>query len=177
MRIGAPTINSPVTTDPHLKLLGDPTNASPNEGDFWYDGTSLNFRDSSQTIDLVAGGGNVFMAEFSRDMTIADGTQAITGVGFTPNRVFFMAGRSPAVGAASFGFDDISTINFMLANQHEDAANQWLQRSTRSIEITIGGGLRYTGDIQSFDSDGFTILWDQSGAMVGTIRAAFLAFG
>ena len=57
MRIGTPTINSPVTTDPHLRFIGDPTNASPVDGDWWYDGTALNFRDASSTTDLLLAGG------------------------------------------------------------------------------------------------------------------------
>ena len=57
MRMGTPTINSPVTTDPHIRLTGDPTNASPVDGDMWFDGTALNFRDASSTTDLLSAGG------------------------------------------------------------------------------------------------------------------------
>jgi len=42
---------------PHLKFQGDPNVSSPVDGDMWFDGTSLNFRDGSTTHDLLAGGG------------------------------------------------------------------------------------------------------------------------
>ncbi len=39
----------------HLNLLGDPANSSPADGDLWYTGSALNFRDGSTTVDLLAG--------------------------------------------------------------------------------------------------------------------------
>jgi len=40
----------------HLRLTGDPTVASPVDGDLWYTGSALNFYDGSSTTDLLAGG-------------------------------------------------------------------------------------------------------------------------
>ena len=39
---------------PHLNLLGDPTVASPTDGDLWYTGSALNFRDGASTVDLLS---------------------------------------------------------------------------------------------------------------------------
>jgi hypothetical protein len=41
---------------PHMNFLGDPTVASPTDGDLWYTGSELNFRDGTRTVDLLAGG-------------------------------------------------------------------------------------------------------------------------
>jgi len=40
---------------PHLRFIGDPTVASPTDGDMWYTGSALNFRDGSTTVDLLTG--------------------------------------------------------------------------------------------------------------------------
>jgi hypothetical protein len=38
---------------PHMRMTGDPTVASPTDGDLWYTGSSLNVRNGSETIDLI----------------------------------------------------------------------------------------------------------------------------
>jgi len=40
---------------PHLNLSGDPDVVSPTDGDLWYTGSALNFRDGSTTKDLLSG--------------------------------------------------------------------------------------------------------------------------
>lgn len=41
----------------HIRFTGDPTVASPVDGDLWYNGTNLYFYDGATTTDLLAGGG------------------------------------------------------------------------------------------------------------------------
>jgi hypothetical protein len=39
----------------HLNLSGDPTNATPVDGDIWFDGSDFKFYNGTDTIDLTAG--------------------------------------------------------------------------------------------------------------------------
>lgn len=174
MRIGVPQINAPVTTDPHIQLLGDPTNASPVDGDFWFDGTSLNFRDASSTTDLLAGGGAFKVDNFVRLTSTASGTQAITGVGFQPKLVIFFAsgGADPA---SSVGADD-AIESHSLANNHNETAENF-QFVNNAIRMRYTSGDRYDGEIQSMDSDGFTIIWTKTNSPTLNISAGFAAFG
>lgn len=36
----------------HIRMTGDPSNSSPNDGDFWYTGTALKFQDGGTTRTL-----------------------------------------------------------------------------------------------------------------------------
>ena len=38
---------------PHLRFTGDPTVASPTDGDLWFTGSALNFRNGTTTVDLL----------------------------------------------------------------------------------------------------------------------------
>lgn len=76
---------------PHLRMSGDPTVAVPVDGDFWYDGSALNIRDSTTTVDLINAATNIWAhvdAETSKDVvytrdTYGNITQTITYDGST----------------------------------------------------------------------------------------------
>lgn len=80
---------------PHLRMTGDPTVASPTDGDMWYTGSALNFRDGSTTVDLLAGTSVAFLAKNAggqnnlatgSDVTIAYGNEITdTGSNFASN--------------------------------------------------------------------------------------------
>ena len=115
---------------------------------------------------------------FTRDMTLASGTQAITGVGFRPSSVIFLCASSPALGAGSVGLDDTSSGRSAWVNENEDITDQFLHRSGGiTIEATVGNpSIRYFGNVQSFDVDGITIIWTRGGAATGTLLGSFMAF-
>lgn len=59
----------------HLRLTGDCTNSSPDDGDLWYTGTALNFNDGSTTTDLLAGGGGAYELVQSATFTNSSNVQ------------------------------------------------------------------------------------------------------
>jgi len=162
----------------HIKLVGEPTVGSPAEADFWYDGTSLNFRDSSSTIDLLTGGAGTQykMKLLSKDLTEASGTIPYTGFGFQPTHVIFMYSISAgSLGIGGLGFDD-GTIQNGISNQEEETADLWIHRTGDTMDFTTASGARQLGEIDSFDSDGFTIDWTKVGSPTGTGSFAAFAF-
>lgn len=112
-----------------------------------------------------------YVGSFTRDMSVASGTQAITGVGFSPKTIIFFAGRDGG-GGNGIGFDDGTTAN---AWGRATAASSFDLHTTQSIyqQETVGGP--YTGKINSFDADGYTIIWVRNGAITGTLTINYLA--
>lgn len=110
---------------------------------------------------------------FTRDTSLASGTQAITGVGFKPSHVIFLANtfNTPE---ASVGFDS-GTIAYELDSYGAVVAGNWLIHSFGSIFLLQGDSIFYSGRISSFDTDGFTITWTKTGAKTGTGTIAYLA--
>jgi hypothetical protein len=108
---------------------------------------------------------------FSIDTTTATGTQAITGVGFTPKAVVFFAVQSNSV-EVSFGFDDGTDAR---AISYNPDVSVWGNSATFSIYDVNGTGSSYGGNVDSFDEDGFTIGWTKEGSPTGTLTVYYLA--
>jgi len=111
------------------------------------------------------------IGSFTRDMSLASGTQAITGVGFQPKVVWF-----------------ISALGTRLSNGYDDGSScvcQWFLfgftgnagiLTSFSIVYYVDSTTKYEGKIQSMDSDGFTISWTKTGSPTGTLTVGYLAF-
>ena len=113
------------------------------------------------------------VGNFTRDNTLADGSQEITGVGFRPSSVIFIA-AVVSTGAVSIAITDGTTTQNIL-NKHEESANQWsFQQRVVSMftGISIGNGAIFS----SFTSDGFIINWNKQGSPTGTSTVSFIAF-
>lgn len=93
------------------------------------------------------------------------GAQEITGVGFTPGIVRFMAviGSSNAV---CFGTDD-GTHAYVVGSQ-EDGAGGWARYLDRSLWLETASGVRARAYISAKGSDGFDLTWDKAGSPTGT---------
>ena len=118
-----------------------------------------------------------FVGTFTRDMTLASGTQGVVGVGFQPSIVYFQATGN--VSEMSWGFDTVTTGAFrsMIYDNHLSVANTWGRTTADSIFMeVVGGGTSYGGEISTFDTDGFTFNWQRTGSPTGTINAQFIAF-
>lgn len=113
------------------------------------------------------------VGSFTRDVSTASGTQAITGVGFKPKAIMVVSAISGGASRGSIGYADGSAAG-CLYNAHNTSANQW-GPATNMIFLDSGGGANYKGDISSFDADGFTINWTKTGSPVGTAVCYFLA--
>lgn len=111
---------------------------------------------------------------FTRDTSLATGTQSITGVGFKPRLVFFLFGSSSGGNSGSVGFDNVTNAG-SLSNANSVTAGTWAVNASSSIIDTVGVGVTYTGNIQSMDSDGFTISWVKTGAPSGTLTGVYCA--
>lgn len=157
--------------------------ASSTEGDTL-------FRNATQWIRLAKGAANLKMfmnagatapewangfkyGATSIDTATATGTQAITGVGFKPSTLIFLANVS-GTPQASIGFDD-GTNAGCITNYHAGSADTWDRSISRSIILTQGAGNIYDGVISALGADGFTISWTKTGAKTGTANIFYIA--
>ena len=114
--------------------------------------------------------GSFKVGSFTRDTTVASGTQAVTGVGFTPKAVIFFMGQGSTY-ESSWGFDDSVTFSVM----YSASASTYNFSASFSIYDDEGGGVLYTGKVTTLDTDGFTITWARTNAPTGTIEISYLA--
>lgn len=117
---------------------------------------------------------------FTRDTTTASGTQAVTGVGFTPKACIFFCAVTNVGNAECFGFDNASTPICMRdqTNGGGGTFSFLVNNGGFSIDIfpnTLDGSKQYSGKINSMDADGFTIGWTKTGSPTGTIVVGYLA--
>jgi len=112
-----------------------------------------------------------FIGVFTRDMTLASGSQGVTGVGFTPKYVIFLGVRQ-GTQEVSWGFDN----NLGQSSTFNDGSggNLWVSTASLSVVLEIGA-LSYRCQIDSFDVDGFTVGWTRIGAKTGTATVRFMA--
>jgi hypothetical protein len=106
---------------------------------------------------------------FTRDMSLASGTQAVTGVGFEPKFIIMLSSFSGGVlGTASWGFTSGPGEDTSMWDRGQTAANTYGDGNA-VIRIDAAGG-DYVGSLSSFDSDGFTISWVRTSAPTGTLQ-------
>jgi hypothetical protein len=110
---------------------------------------------------------------FSRDISIATGTQIVTGIGFKPKSIFAFSAIS-ASQRASWGLDDGVSPRGINDDSGTSADNYTNTGNLVSMVITPSD--IYEGQISSFDADGFTISWLKIGSPTGTVSVNFMAF-
>lgn len=104
---------------------------------------------------------------FTRDISLASGTQAITGTGFTPRFVrFVMATTDNTSGRASWGEDDGTLRECVYAN---GGGSSFGRSSTYSIAAVNSGAPVYEGYVSAWGADGCTITWTRTGSPTGTL--------
>lgn len=141
--------------------------------------TANTFLRSDGTFAALAAGdaiGQVKVGVFTRDTSLATGTQAVTGVGFKPRAVIFLAGDVGASSDGGIGIDD-GTSSGALVNFNAIAAGNFQAVSGGSIKFVQSASNVYAGSIQSLDSDGFTISWVKTASPTGTKTISYLAIG
>lgn len=114
------------------------------------------------------------VASFTRDISTATGTQAVTGTGFKPRFAIFVAGFTSANVAMSVGADT-DGASWNLAHNHGASANTFTVGPGASINIIADGSNYYTGLVDTFDTDGFTISWTKTGTTTGTATILYAA--
>lgn len=110
---------------------------------------------------------------FSIDTATATGTQAVSGVGFKPSHLIFLAAIA-ATAQVSIGFDD-GTNHYALFDDHNTVAATFNVSASYSIYILQGAGITYTGAVSVLGADGFTVSWTKTGAKTGTATIYYLA--
>jgi len=161
--LGAKTIKK-YTAGGKVNLgAGDLVTGQPVQ--FCYDGTDM---------VMMAAPTAPKKGQASRDISLATGTQAITGVGFKPRYVQFWA-AVPASVMVSMGSDD-GVIADCVFNNHGVSANQWSRTTGQSIFLVSSAGNSNQAKISSMDADGFTLTHTKSGVPTGTADILYTAF-
>jgi len=111
------------------------------------------------------------MGTFTRALNAGNGDVAITGVGFKPSAlIVFWAG--PAAYTSGMGFADAS-VEYCMFSYPTDNYHSW--SGTSLMQIYSAAGKIDVAVLKTFDTDGFTLTWAQSGSPTGTANIAYLA--
>jgi len=157
-----------VTDGSNLSIHGNFTTAAGR--------TMVLICDGTNWIELSRSPASFFdVGTFTRDKTVASGTQAVTGLGFKPKSVAFIAVEDGA-DEMCVGFDDNSGNACVFTNDGA-SANTWASAANVSLYLATDGSNYYRGEITTFDSDGFTYNWSKTGTPSGTISIHYLALG
>jgi hypothetical protein len=114
------------------------------------------------------------VGSFTRDENTVSGTQAITGVGFTPRAVIFFAVDAGQSNMASWGFDTL-TNHCVILDYTNVTAGRYTYDTGTSISVAVSSGNYYAGYVSAFGADGFTITWTRTGSPGGTLVVQYLA--
>ena len=124
----------------------------------------------------AAGGANVKVGSFTRDTSASVGTQVVSGIGFTPKSVIFLAVQD-GTHEMSMGLDD-GTDARVVHHHHPTTADTFALNTTKSIRtIHASGGNTFNGKITALASGQFTVTWDKVGSPTGTLTVMYMAFG
>lgn len=108
-------------------------------------------------VAFQAGSSNEFkVGNASRQTGDGTGTEAITGVGFTPSCIDIYAYAYGAVDYSNSTGWATSTSNMICSERYDSSG--WSHATSSSLVIKVRGGANQTeADLDSFDSDGFTL--------------------
>ncbi len=106
---------------------------------------------------------------FTRDISTATGTQAVTGLGFTPKMlVIFGNVNGSTAGYTSFGMGGVSGST---GTGCVFVSTTWNDSATNIISLIDSTGVNQAvATVQSLDSDGFTLSWTKTASPTGTAR-------
>jgi parallel beta-helix repeat protein len=166
--ISSPTawvhIGAATTTEAAIRLQtsGGTNVSSPNSGDLWWNGTNLNFRTASSTVDLLAGGGSTSPAGSDTQLQYNNsgsfGASSLFVVDTTNKRLKTTASSGSDIGfhAVNTGTGGTDTAAIKLENA-ADSAVLFLTNSASSLPSTTGfftsatnGVLLYPGAVDTF---------------------------
>ena len=105
------------------------------------------------------------VVSFTRDASLASGSQSIIGVGFKPTSIIFAA-IGPS-GAFGLGLTD-SAKNMGSVDLYQ-SQNTTSGANVIRIFVDNTGSNAQTATLTSYDADGFTLAWTKFGTATGTI--------
>jgi len=140
----------------------------------WVDNTTVVNATRMNALEGAAAHADVKVGSFTRDLSTASGTQAITGVGFEPTAVMFFAIVDTTT-QTSWGMDD-GTISSANMDNYGDTANTYRNDLGHSIWLRPNATNYSYAKITSLDSDGFTLTWVKNNSPTGTATIMYMAF-
>ena len=124
------------------------------------------------TLTGLVGSSKIYFGSFTRDMELAAGTQQITGLGFAPKYVYFVT-TLPQSLIISWGFDN-ATLRKCIYQSSWDISQFLVTNSC--LYVDQDDSITTQAQIDSFDTDGFTLSWTKEGNPIGIITINYLAF-
>ena len=171
----APTLQiSGVATPPNLvRQLMDGSYQNLVANDFpagWQSSVKLVSTTQALVLKLPP---RTFIGNATIDLTLASGTQAITGVGFKPKYIEFMA-RKNATLIGSDGWSN-GAANHCVYTTAAAAGSADSVDGSNCISFNDGSGNYKTAIVQSLDVNGFTLSWTKTGSPTGTGAFVYMA--
>jgi len=115
-----------------------------------------------------------FVGTFTREHATAAGTQSIIGVGFRPSYIIANCTVNGTV-SASAGFDNQVNGGGCWVGGIDATSGLYTQTTSLIVHYTASSTFS-SALIQSFDDNGFTLIWVKGNSPSGTIRVNFMAF-
>lgn len=112
------------------------------------------------------------LAQITKNMADASGSQSYTGFGFKPRCVLAFASVNNQANGLSVGGVVFNVGEALAALTYNAEGSVPLA----FVEITTGAGNSYTGQIASLDNDGITINWTRTGTPSNSITVTLIAF-
>jgi hypothetical protein len=154
-------------------IKGNNTGATANAADLT----------ASQVAALLATVGGILnskIVSFTRDLSTASGTQAVTGVGFQPTSILLFASAAGTGIATDFvsvsGADSAKTSVAIVSGVGAVGVFQLLDTAIIRLFTDTTTSNIATATLSSYDSDGFTLSWTKTGSPTGTARLIALCF-
>lgn len=110
------------------------------------------------------------VGSFTRDISLATGSQSVTGVGFTP-RMLILFGTIDN-GASSWGMADGTSQGCIFRRPTDGAIYQAAVVAQFQNNVTPDQAY---ASLSSFDADGFTLSWTKQNSPTGTATIKYLA--
>jgi hypothetical protein len=128
-----------------------------------------------RVVSYVRSGSKTIMGSFTRDISLASGTQSVTGLAGRVKTVQFIQARTDT-GAPqySIGWDNGTTKFCQFDNSNVSATVNSVSSGHSIISIGTGGN-EYRGLVSAIGNDSFTITWTKTGTPSGTITVFYKA--
>jgi len=170
---GADEMDITGLTPPNHAARHEPGGADTMEVDAVVDTGSLRTLGAGAQQAAPGNRGKCKIGIFTRDSTIASGTQTINDVGFEPDCVEFLAviNNKPC---QSTGFDD-GAHHYCTSCDYVTVAGSWNSDQNESIYMRPVPGNIYAGHISTKNAAGFIITWGKVGLPTGTITVFYKA--
>lgn len=111
----------------------------------------------------------------TRDLTIASGDVAYTGVGFTPTSIIAVGTVNGTTLPINWGFVDSSKTAGNIGLAHD--SNYYINLNGATLFIVDqGASTNQSVIVKSFDVDGFTLTWAKTGSPTGTFSMLFICY-